>query len=549
MKRTISIVLSVLMLVGIISVMPFTAGAVTVIDTITITDVVEPVEGNTRSMNATVNGHIIANANDRTWFNLSDSTEMTDSDVFEAGKEYSFVIFLRPEEGYEFKTKQNNVYEPDVTATVNSKDAYVYSVSGHKSSEYIEIAYAFIVEESANTVDKVMITDVTDPVAGQHPIESAVVSNGAVLDEFAWFDKTDDNWMFTSDTFKDDHVYEAKAYLSAANGYKFKTKDGKPDVNATINGRVAKVNSLSGEKVSEKLVATITYGEYTVSFDSNGASGDMDSVFGQKGTFTLPECEFTPDSNTEFDGWAVGSPSGDKYSAGSDYEVTEDVTFYAVWKVSGGGHEHEWGQWQVTKKASPDEDGEETRECLENPAHTETRTIAQVSTVNMNKFKFTYNGKVQKPSFTVYDSNGKKLKAGTDYSIIYPASSKNVGLYLISVMFTGDRYDGLLDFDFAISAAKNPLTVKGLTKTVKASVLKKKNVAVTALKVTKAQGTKSFKKVKGNKKITVNSKTGKLTLKKGLKKGTYSVKVKVTAKGNRNYQSGTKTVTAKIKVK
>ena len=549
MKRTLSIILSALMLVGIISVMPFSTGAATIIDTITITDVVEPVAGNTRSMNATVGGHIIANENDRAWFNLTDSTEMTQNDVFEVGKEYSFVIFLRPEEGYEFKTKQNDVYEPDVTATVNGKDAYVYSVSGHKSSEYIEIAYAFIVGDNDITVDSVTITEVTAPVAGAHPIESAVVSEGAVLDDFAWFDKTDDEWMTTSDTFKNSHVYEAKAYLSAAGGYKFNIKDDKPDVNATINGRVAKVNSLSGENPSKKLVATITYGEYTVSFVPNGGLGQMDNVYSVSGTYTLPDCDFTPDLGMEFDTWAVGSPSGEKYSAGSDYNVTDDVTFYAVWKSSGGGHNHEWGQWIVTKKATPDEDGEETRECLDNPAHTETRPIARIANININKYKFTYNGKVQMPVFTISDSNGKKLKAGTDYTVIYPSSSKNVGLYLMSVLFIGNKYDGLYDVNFSIVAAKNPLTVKGLTKTVKASALKKKNVTVSALKVTKAQGATSYKKVKGYKNITVNSKTGKLTIKKGQKKGVYSVKVKVTAKGNKNYLSGSKTVTVKIKIK
>ena len=43
--------------------------------------------------------------------------------------------------------------------------------------------------------------------------------------------------------------------------------------------------------------------------------------------------------------------------------------------------------------------------------------------------------------------------------------------------------------------------------------------------------------------------TGKLTVKKGIKKSTYTVNVKVTAKGSTNYKSGTKTVAFKIKVK
>ena len=44
-------------------------------------------------------------------------------------------------------------------------------------------------------------------------------------------------------------------------------------------------------------------------------------------------------------------------------------------------------------------------------------------------------------------------------------------------------------------------------------------------------------------------KTGKITVKKGLKKGVYKVKVKVTIKGTGAYKSKSKTVTVKIKVK
>ena len=61
------------------------------------------------------------------------------------------------------------------------------------------------------------------------------------------------------------------------------------------------------------------------------------------------------------------------------------------------------------------------------------------------------------------------------------------------------------------------------------------------------KGKKSFKKY-----FKVNSKTGKVTIKKNkkMKKGTYTVKVKVKAAGDANYKpSPWITVTFKIKVK
>ena len=41
----------------------------------------------------------------------------------------------------------------------------------------------------------------------------------------------------------------------------------------------------------------------------------------------------------------------------------------------------------------------------------------------------------------------------------------------------------------------------------------------------------------GNKKITVDKKIGMVTVKKGLKKGSYSVKVKVKATGNASFKA------------
>ena len=92
------------------------------------------------------------------------------------------------------------------------------------------------------------------------------------------------------------------------------------------------------------------------------------------------------------------------------------------------------------------------------------------------------------------------------------------------------------------------MTVKANTvsaKTKKTTTIKKAK----AFTIKKAKGTVSFKKVSGNKKITINIKTGNITVKKGLKKGTYKFKVKVSAAGNTTYKPNSKTVTVKIKVK
>ncbi len=131
---------------------------------------------------------------------------------------------------------------------------------------------------------------------------------------------------------------------------------------------------------------------------------------------------------------------------------------------------------------------------------------------------------------------------------------KEEGTYKINIFYRGATYSGSNYGNYFIQVAKaekktNPVSVKISSKTVKYKKLKKKAVTVQALTVKKAEGTVSYKKLSGSKKITVNKKTGKITIKKGTKKGTYKVKIRIKAAGNDGYKSKTISKTVKIKVK
>lgn len=98
----------------------------------------------------------------------------------------------------------------------------------------------------------------------------------------------------------------------------------------------------------------------------------------------------------------------------------------------------------------------------------------------------------------------------------------------------------------------NPLSVKTKAVKLSAAKLKKKSLTINcnkALTISNAKGKVTYAKVKGAKGINVNKKTGKFTIKKKLKKGTYRVSVRVTAAGSSEYNQGAKTVTVKIVVK
>ena len=100
-----------------------------------------------------------------------------------------------------------------------------------------------------------------------------------------------------------------------------------------------------------------------------------------------------------------------------------------------------------------------------------------------------------------------------------------------------------------VSKKANTMTVKAKACSAKA----KKNTTIKKAKaftIKNAKGKVTFKKASGDKKITINKKTGNITVKKGLKKGkTFKLKVKVTAAGNTAYKPVTKSVTVKIKIK
>ena len=124
--------------------------------------------------------------------------------------------------------------------------------------------------------------------------------------------------------------------------------------------------------------------------------------------------------------------------------------------------------------------------------------------------------------------------------------------------FSGGAYAGEKTLACTIGQAKNTLSAKGKTVKLSASKLKAKALKVSrkkaaAVKKGAARSALTYKlggvsKKKFKKYFKVDKKTGAITVRKGLKKGKYTVKVKVVAKATKNYKGATRTAKVTVKV-
>ncbi len=136
-----------------------------------------------------------------------------------------------------------------------------------------------------------------------------------------------------------------------------------------------------------------------------------------------------------------------------------------------------------------------------------------------------------------------------------------VGTAKITITGKGS-YKGTVTAKFKIKKAVNTLNVKAqkTTYNIAYSKLSKKDQGIKETKiykvVKKGKGKLSYvlSSVKMDKKnvkngFAVDKKTSKLTVKKGLKKGTYNVEINVTAAGDKSHKKGTKKLVITVKVK
>ncbi len=164
-----------------------------------------------------------------------------------------------------------------------------------------------------------------------------------------------------------------------------------------------------------------------------------------------------------------------------------------------------------------------------------------------SKIAYTGSELVQSPVVIV---KGNVLREGIDYEISY-SDNIEVGTATMVIRGIGD-YSGTLRKSFQVIKAANDLAVKGLSVKVKKAKVKDSALALARSKVIRlsgGQGTISFEKTKGSDNLKIDKNSGAVTIKKATGKGTYKMTVRVSASGDDNYKSASKTVTITVKIK
>ena len=164
-------------------------------------------------------------------------------------------------------------------------------------------------------------------------------------------------------------------------------------------------------------------------------------------------------------------------------------------------------------------------------------TIFPYKKIKLLKEKYPYTGSAIIPSFRVVDSIGKTVDPRF-YTVVC-FHNKNIGTATLHLTFSG-RYSGKMKKTFQIVKGSQTITVKSASITVPKADVKKKTIRVSLGAKAKTKLTYKSK----SKKIKVNKK-GVVTVKKGTKKGTYTITI--TAKESKNWKKATKKIKIKVK--
>lgn len=161
-------------------------------------------------------------------------------------------------------------------------------------------------------------------------------------------------------------------------------------------------------------------------------------------------------------------------------------------------------------------------------------------------------GSSGKVTYTYYTNKEctKKTSKDANKASVNGGAPKDAGTYYVKASVAADaNYSQATSsaVKLTIKKAAQNVKVKTASKSYKASKLKK--AAKTFRVGIAAKGALKYSKKSGSSKLLFHKKSGKITVKKGTAKGTYKMKLQITAKATKNYKAKTVTKTVTVKVR
>ena len=283
----------------------FTCGAKTV-DKVAITDLENPVGGNTPDTTVTVGDSDSYTVESVEWFDIEDNPA---AETFESGVPYYALITVAPATGAVFADAET------IDVTVNGSELDSVEIKDGKLLVYVIIRkpasapemsiYAFITQPSGGTVN-----------AGESLNVAWQTSFIPTSTEIQYWDgEAWDQWDIQSpQNALDDYDFESHEAAS----YRFRI------VTYIGNDAVA---------TSNEFVIVWEDNEVSYCYCTNGAEGSNKIGYATVGEeITLDGCTFTAPKGKRFKAWAIGSVNGEQKQPGDKITITEETYIYAIWE-------------------------------------------------------------------------------------------------------------------------------------------------------------------------------------------------------------------------
>ncbi|MBQ7962265.1 MAG: dockerin type I repeat-containing protein [Clostridia bacterium] len=333
---------------------------------------------------------------------------------FEADREYTVQVTLTTIGNYRFI--MDGPYN-DVSGKINNNSATVY---GSHSATEVTIGYEFpATEKAANIIiDKVYVNDIDAPEYGKAPDTEGTCGEGYEITEIVWVDTTGEykDYVYGITEFEAGHEYTVQITLKVKDGYEYVSDGYYNEVTAEINMQPAIEYGTSS--VTELAIGyefpAVTAPEHTheykavVTAPTCTAKGYTTYTCACGDTYTADETEMVAHTPEIIPGKAAteteaGLTEGEKCSVCGTVTKEQEVIpadhvhdyvavvtaptctakGYTTYTCACGdtytadeteATGHDYGDWEVIKKAEVGVEGKEQRKC-KSCGSTEERTI------------------------------------------------------------------------------------------------------------------------------------------------------------------------------